>query len=339
VKDLTINDATKIAPGTSFEKAWVLRAGKTGVPLGCDLVFVGGHHLNAKKLRVPVEDAPIESGHEFVLRVKFDAPATPGHYRSFWRLQTRNGRRFGPRIWADIFVTEDVAQPSGSPAMALDAHVTLLPGASITAGEEFAKTWLVSTSTGWEQGCKLKCIDAWSSFAGLDEEVPAVPAGSQAELSITLSAPMTPGVYRSLWSLFDNNGSKFGDDLPVEFRVVPAVASASEADVDDVIDECLSSVDGDDEHAKAVEEAKKLHAQIHNEAVADAKKATEDSNKSDDDLNPQLLQQILAGINVLTNSDKQKQLSNILFACLSTGDFTPAIEALSKSNINIEQKE
>mmetsp|Transcript_54468 Transcript_54468/g.80851 ORF Transcript_54468/g.80851 Transcript_54468/m.80851 type:complete len:848 (+) Transcript_54468:172-2715(+) len=352
VKDLTINDATKIAPNTSFEKAWVLRAGKTGVPEGCTLVFVGGHHLNATELRIPVQDAPVSSGKEFILRVRFTAPGSPGHYRSFWRLQTRNGRRFGPRIWADIFVTEDVNAPSGDadtsgsePVMKFDQHVTIEPGQVIAPGQSFTKTWLVSTPTGWDAGCKLQCIDIWSTFAGLEEAVPAVPGDSQLELSITLKAPTAPGMYRSFWSLVDKEGRRFGDRLSVEFNVSASAApSVAEAAVDDVIDECLSSIDGDDEgaHARAVEAAKKTHGEIHQEAVAQAKQNQETSDSSetkeaDSEDAAAVLQQILAGINVVPSNVKAA-LSSALYACLSSGDFSAVIDELAKHNVHIAKK-
>jgi hypothetical protein len=381
VKDLTVNDQSEKAPNEAFEKAWVLSAGKTGVPAGCSLVFIGGHHLNASELRVPVEGAPIAHGDEFVLRVNLRAPAEPGHYRSFWRLQTPAGRRFGPRIWADIMVAEPTsaaaaaaAQQSqdkakaAAPSMTFAEDITIPDGQQVLVGSKLRKTWLVSTATGWDAGCVLRCTDMWSSFAGMSEAVPAVPAGSQAEISITLTAPSKPGHYRSYWALADASGRQFGDQLFVEFNAVNELASGTNdqdknIDHEKAIEEALSEVAADAQaDAQAVHQA--AHEQAHAAAVeAAAAAAAAAAVKAADATAPKhassstggggaaaegganlgeaannlannLLQQILAGINVAPDS-QNANLSDLLFRALSSNDFSAVLAELKKLNINI----
>lgn len=257
LKDLTVADNTRKAPGQRFEKAWLMSAGRTGVPEGCYLMFIGGDHMNAKNLRIPVENTPLNPGSTFELRIPFQAPQKPGHYRSFWRLITAEGRRFGPRLWADILVAEpavtaDGASKSESEAseaaldavdckrapvaekaaisaieqsqwnMQLSADLTIAQGTVVPANTMLRKTWLVATTTGWGPNCVLKCVEDSgtqpSKFVGLEERVPAVPVNAQAEISITLQSPADPGHYSTRWFLMDPDGCRVGE-LDVDFFV------------------------------------------------------------------------------------------------------------------------
>lgn len=323
VKDLTVNDRSRKAPGEAFEKAWVMRAGKTGVPAGCSLVFIGGCDLNAPDLRVPLQNA-IVPGDAFVLKIPFTAPQKPGHYRSFWRLQDAEGRRFGPRIWADIMVQQPekaAADPSddsaqAAPAMKFCEDVSLPDGAAVEANTSLRKTWLVATSSGWGEGCELRCTDQWSTWAGLKERVPPVPAGSQAELSITLQAPAEIGHYRTYWALFGPDGKQFGDSLFADFQTVPAVASASAAATTPVAEQVVTTAEADADTTGAKEA----------EPVAQEEAA----NGAD------LLQQILAGINVVPEAERPR-LSDLLYRALQSKDFSDVIKALRNLNIEIAQ--
>jgi hypothetical protein len=116
-----------------------------------------------------------------------------------------------------------------APAVKFEGDVTIPDGAHVAASKPFVKTWLVSTPSGWGPGCVLRCVDMWSSFAGLKEVVPSVPAGSQAEISITLTAPQEVGHYRSYWALAGPDGKQFGEVLFVEFHAVDNVTTTANA--------------------------------------------------------------------------------------------------------------
>jgi len=315
VKDLTVNDLSRKAPGEKFEKGWVMRAGPRGIPAGTSLVFVGGHDLGAQDLRVPV-GSPVKEGVEFVLKIGFQAPTKAGHYRSFWRLQTAEGRRFGPRIWADIMVAN--SGPS-SYTMKFMEDVTIPDGATVVAGQPFRKTWLVSTESGWRNECVLKCMDVWSSFVGLSEAVPAVPKGSQMEISITLTAPEDIGLHRTYFGLVDGDGNPFGDVVYAEFNCVPAAtkqeASNSEEEVESK-QEVESADPGD-------------AAGVDVDGVEPPEGGDSSTPKTPD---PQVVWTAISQL----SAEHAEEASKLFFEALGSGDFGPVAVELAKYNVHLD---
>jgi hypothetical protein len=286
VKDLTVNDRASKNPNESFEKAWVMRAGKCGVPAGSMLVFVGGSPLGAQQLRIPVQ-GPIIPGESFVLKAQLVAPEKVGHYRSFWRLQTAMGRRFGPRIWADIMVAEPLQQANQGNSMKFLKDTTIPDGSTIEPGKSFRKTWLVSSPTGWGDKCLLRCLDVHGSFTGLKELLPSVPPKSKADIAISLTAPSVPGHYRSFWELVDRNNQSFGDTLFVDFKVSCANTTSAPTvpvlDLKTVKDSAAESNDQDTHENKNA-----FHGHIEaalNAAIAAIPKSFEDSNPVAEEIN------------------------------------------------------
>jgi hypothetical protein len=94
-----------ITPGCSFVKTWRLKnSGSVGWPVGTRLVHVG----EDTPIKGPAEGVTIKGsvspGEEVVICATFTAPPFAGRYRSFWRLVTPSGDRFGHRVWLDIHV-------------------------------------------------------------------------------------------------------------------------------------------------------------------------------------------------------------------------------------------
>ncbi len=72
-------------------------------PESTRLVCVGGDaSLRGPRGPVPLS-APVPPGEEVVVAVTFTAPAESGRVKTYWRLEA-GGRRFGQRVWADVFV-------------------------------------------------------------------------------------------------------------------------------------------------------------------------------------------------------------------------------------------
>ncbi len=117
-------DGSEVTPGDPFTKAWVLE--NTGTcPWTKDyaLVHTGGELMGAPA-RVPLTET-VPPGGQVTLQVKFVAPATPGTYRSEWRLEDPKGNRFGPgkqgegSVWVEIKVPEVAATLNlGTPTVA-----------------------------------------------------------------------------------------------------------------------------------------------------------------------------------------------------------------------------
>lgn len=114
----TVTDGTSFGPDHVFEQTWVLRnTGKVAWPAGCSVKFVGGDYMGHLDSNHPaatrdVEDscestvcyAPIQPGEEFPFTVLLRTPHRPGRIVSNWRLATKEGHRFGHRLWCDVVV-------------------------------------------------------------------------------------------------------------------------------------------------------------------------------------------------------------------------------------------
>jgi len=103
------------------------------------------------------------------------------------------------------------------------ADVTIPDKTRLDPGQKFVKTWLVQ-NTGtcpWLTSYKLSYIDG-SKMAGSDVFVPLeVPVGQQAQLSVKLEAPTSPGDYYGRWKMYNANKIPFGSILTVVIKVGP----------------------------------------------------------------------------------------------------------------------
>jgi hypothetical protein len=101
------------------------------------------------------------------------------------------------------------------------ADVTIPDNTVLTPGQHFKKTWLLQNTGGcaWNPAYALifQKGDPMGGTAvpiGLD-----VPVGSQADISVNLVAPTTPGTYLGIWRLANDKGSFFGETVYVQIVV------------------------------------------------------------------------------------------------------------------------
>ncbi len=85
----------------------------------------------------------------------------------------------------------------------------------IEPGKDFVKTWRVENtgSTSWGKGFHLVFAQGHPMTDILGHPVQSVPPGSQADISISLTSPSTPGTYFGDWYLQDDLGNRFGEVL------------------------------------------------------------------------------------------------------------------------------
>jgi hypothetical protein len=87
VTDVTIPDGTVMAPNQNFNKKWRIRNIGACAWNGYTLMFDSGEAMGAPATKpIPA----VGPGQEIDLEVDFKAPATPGTYRSYWRIVTNN---------------------------------------------------------------------------------------------------------------------------------------------------------------------------------------------------------------------------------------------------------
>ncbi|RPH58722.1 MAG: hypothetical protein EHM81_09470, partial [Chloroflexi bacterium] len=94
---------------------------------------------------------------------------------------------------------------------------TVPDGTTMTPGQEFVKTWKVKNtgSCTWTTGYTI----IWAYGEKMGGQTTALTAevlpNTEAEVSITLTAPAKAGTYSGYWRLRSNNGENFGTQLTV----------------------------------------------------------------------------------------------------------------------------
>ncbi|PSR91976.1 hypothetical protein BD289DRAFT_496919 [Coniella lustricola] len=114
----TIADGTAMVPDQNFEQTWVLRnGGDVAWPAGCSVKCVGGDYMGHVDPRRPVDHQVLASAYETSVAtdavapgqsvsfsVTLRSPTREGRAISWWRLTTKDGQKFGHRLWCDVVV-------------------------------------------------------------------------------------------------------------------------------------------------------------------------------------------------------------------------------------------
>jgi hypothetical protein len=97
-------------------------------------------------------------------------------------------------------------------------------GSLVAPGQSVEKQWAVENngSCDWDGRYRLKLIEGFPAL-GAAAELALYPAraGSQASLSLTFTAPLDAGTYRTAWQALDPQGQPFGDAIYMEIIVQP----------------------------------------------------------------------------------------------------------------------
>jgi len=94
ITDVTIPDGTLVTPGQAFTKKWRIKNIGTCSWTGFSLVFDSGDSMGGPASKAISTLGP---GQEVDLEVNLTAPATPGNYRGYWRINT-NGNVLVPVV-------------------------------------------------------------------------------------------------------------------------------------------------------------------------------------------------------------------------------------------------
>jgi len=125
----TVPDSTVFGSDHVFEQTWVLRNdGTIAWPAGCSVKYVGGDymgHLDANRPAAThdlesssestVSYVPVAPGEEHSFTVLLRTPQRTGRVVSNWRLTTKDGLKFGHRLWCDVLVRNTKAPVSAEP--------------------------------------------------------------------------------------------------------------------------------------------------------------------------------------------------------------------------------
>ncbi len=117
------------------------------------------------------------------------------------------------------------ATPTGSSSCVLRASyvadVTIPDDTKISKGATFLKTWRIRNSgtCPWVEGMKLVYLSGNPLGAPVSVAVSPTAPNGQVDISVSMTAPMTPGTYRSNWQMHDPQGKPFGDVFYVQIIV------------------------------------------------------------------------------------------------------------------------
>ena len=349
VQDLTVDDDTVVQLGSTLDKQWMFRAGPAGLPAGTCVVEVGGQRRNNnnRPLLAAKQAYFVNHGHavhpntEFTVQVELKVAEHPRFAnrkaRSVWRFQDSCGRKFGPKFWAQVVVAAPTPTPISTqvkPDMTFVADVTVPDGSVVELMSQVRKTWHVRSERGWGLGNTLRCLDSDGPYAGLAEDVPSVPAGAEADLSISLTAPaQTDGVsaHRSYWGLVDAQGKRFGDQLWVDF--VPR--HSENFDLDALLEEACEPLKNGDADADDVGGGQKEEAEAkESESESEKKEEEEKAKAKADGVNK--LNNILKAVQMFgllqTDGEVVQQIVQRLVQTLDSQDFAKVLQDVSNGD-------
>jgi len=102
------------------------------------------------------------------------------------------------------------------------ADVTIPDGMEIEIGVDFTKVWRVLSDgcVPWPEGTVLIFDHGNQMGAPASVPVPQASPGTNADISVGMTAPATPGEYVSYWQLQSPDGIRFGPNLFVKINSV-----------------------------------------------------------------------------------------------------------------------
>lgn len=114
--------------------------------------------------------------------------------------------------------------------------VTVPDGTQFEPGATFSKTWrIINNGTiAWPQGTQLVFTQGGQFGAPPAVSVFAAPPGTTTDVTIQMTAPEEPGLYRSFWRVQAPNGELFGTEFFAEIVVVSSATVTPQATATEV---------------------------------------------------------------------------------------------------------
>jgi hypothetical protein len=120
-------------------------------------------------------------------------------------------------------------RPSAQPNAQFVRDVNIPDDTRLTAGSSFTKTWRIRNNgnAAWQAGYRIVHVGGTAMTDRTSQPVPAIQPGQEADVSVTLVAPSTPGTYVSDWRFQDDRSNFFGTN--VFTRIISEAAAPSPA--------------------------------------------------------------------------------------------------------------
>lgn len=240
VADINVLAGTRMQPGFRFTKTWRIRnTGSKAWGEGYVLAFAGENKLGGPGA-VPLPPTP--SGQEADISVEFVAPAVLGRHGSAWQVRNPAGEMFGVILRAEI----EVVQLGTLDMARYETDVSYPDGSFVSAGEKFTKTWRIKNvgTSAWTSGYALAFVGDRQMNGPDSVALPLALPGESVEVSVTLEAPLAPGLHRSSWRARNPDGQLFGDVFFAEIRVPVSSTPGSSAIEDAQLEAHITFPDG-----------------------------------------------------------------------------------------------
>lgn len=210
VDDVTIPYDTPMKPGQPFRKTWRLRnTGSTTWGSGYRLVFAGDDQMGGP---AAVDLPTTQPGEDAEVSLDLIAPTTAGKVKGTWQPCDPQGNLFDYPVRVEIIVI---------PTAQVDNAAFVSDVIVVQPNQTFVKLWRILNSgqTRWGDGYSFVFLEGTAMNAPQTTPVPSTKPGVQAEISVTMTAPATPGIYTSQWELRNPDGQGFGPIYSAQIEV------------------------------------------------------------------------------------------------------------------------
>ncbi len=111
--------------------------------------------------------------------------------------------------------------PTCTNVLAYTEYDDLFQDMRAAPGAKFTVEWEVMnySSCIWDERYHLYFISGEQMGAPDFVDIPRVPIGSRAKISVTMTAPEKPGTYHSEWKMFGDDNRFFGESLVLDLTV------------------------------------------------------------------------------------------------------------------------
>lgn len=189
------------------------------------------------------------------ISIAMKAPTAPGTYQSEWKLSVTGSPLIGVGPDGTIPLSVQIVVGSAPCAYKITfvADVTIPDNTVMKQGAAFEKTWRLRNdgTCAWGKDYALSSLAfIGGNPLGAPEGVALpinVPPGSTADISVSMTAPVTPGIYRSEWKLAGTD-LLFGvgaNDAPLYVQIVVAESYLATPIADSPAAGICASIEGD----------------------------------------------------------------------------------------------
>lgn len=118
---------------------------------------------------------------------------------------------------------------AGCYSMSYVSDVSIPDNTPMTPGQAFTKTWKIKNSgtCAWDTGFNFAFTDG-DAMSGATYTLPqSVPANTEIDVSVNMTAPSTAGTIRGNWRMSTTTGQFFGDEVYVQIVVGGGTATTN----------------------------------------------------------------------------------------------------------------